>query len=206
MVVRPLDELSRFVDGQNAVREYELIAALPCRFFLAARLLPRRGPVGSEVAVVGGGQHIPGVGKRRHPGVVFSHGVPSDVVGMDVSIDHYVHGVAVDARRLQRSQEAGVQMVQGWHVRACAVIADAGVHDDGQPVDLDDPALDRDVPLIGVGVEEVRHQQVGVVPPPRRRRPGEKAGRQVELKFHNAGHIRAAKPDLAHRYVALARR
>jgi hypothetical protein len=33
----------------------------------------------------------------------------------------------------------------GPHVRAYAVIADAGVHNEGQPVNLDDPALDRDV-------------------------------------------------------------
>jgi hypothetical protein len=36
-------------------------------------------------------------------------------------------------------------------VRALAVVADAGVHDAGQPVDLDDPALHRDARFVGVG-------------------------------------------------------
>ena len=126
-------------------------------FAFVARRFARRGSVGSEVAVVGRGRQISGVGKRRHPGAAVERGVPPDVVGVDVGVDHHVDGVAVDARRLKCRQEPGAQVIQGWHVRAPAIVADAGVHDDRQPIDLDDPALDRDVPLVGVGVEEVGH-------------------------------------------------
>jgi hypothetical protein len=91
-------------------------------------------------------------------------------------------------------------------MRALAVVTDTGIDDDRQPVDLDDPALDRDVPLIGVGVEEVRHQQVAVVVPTRRWRSGEKAGLQVELQFQHPLDKRVTKLDPAHRYIGLARR
>jgi hypothetical protein len=174
-------------------------------FLFGARRLPCRRSVGLKVVVVGGGQHISGVGKRRHPGVVFQHGVPSDVIGVDVGVHHHVHGVAVDARRLQRSQEPGVQVIQGWHMGALAVVTDAGVHEDGQPVDLDHPALHRDAPLIGIGVEEVRHQQIGVVPPFRSRRSGEEPGSQLELKLHYARDDRVTNPHLVH-HMGLARR
>lgn len=121
-----------------------------------------------------------------------------------MGVDHHVDRGAVDARGAQRGQETGVQLVEGRHVGTLAVVADTGVHDDGQPVDLDDPALDRDVPLIGGRVEEVRHQQVGVVAPTGRRRLREKACRQVELEFEDPRYARVAEPDRAHQ--AFARR
>ncbi|OBG22325.1 hypothetical protein A5764_12925 [Mycobacterium sp. 852002-51057_SCH5723018] len=161
VVVRPLHELARFLEGRHAVGEYELIAALLGLFGFGARGSPCRGPVRFEVVVVGGGNHVSRVGKCWHPGVTdftAPHGVPADVVGVDVGVDHDVYGFAVDARRLQCGQELGVQVVQRRHVRAWAVIADARVHDDGQPVDFEDPALNCDVPLVGVGVEELRYQ------------------------------------------------
>ncbi len=122
-----------------------------------------------------------------------------------MSVHYHVHGVAVDARRLQRSQEPGVQVIQGRRLRTLAIVADTGVYDDGEAVDLNDPALHRDAPLIGVGIEEVRDQQVGMVPPARRGGSGEKLGTQLELKFHDARHARATQPDASH-HMGLVRR
>ncbi|OBH06792.1 hypothetical protein A5695_04170 [Mycobacterium sp. E1747] len=101
----------------------------------------------------------------------------------------------------------GVRVAAGWWGGEVAVV---GGRDDGrwerwaEPVDLDDPTLDRDVPLIGGRVEEVRHQQVGVVPPAGRRRLREKSCRQVESQFEDARHARTAEPDRSHQ--AFARR
>ena len=203
VVVRPLNDLFGFIDGRDAVFEDQAVTALLDLFFLGARRLACRNPIGVEVAVIERRHQVAGVGKRRHPGirtrVLVKHGVPPDVIGVDVGVDHHVDGVAVDARRLQCRQETGVQVIQRRRLRAGAIIADPGVHDHGQAVDLDDPALDRDVPLVGVGVEEVRHQQVGVVAPPRGRGVREGAGGQVELQFHHPRHAGATEPDPAHR-------
>jgi hypothetical protein len=120
---------------------------------------------------------------------------------VDVGVDHHIDCVAVDAGRLQCGQEGGVQVIQRRRLWTGAVVADPGVHDHSQAVDLDDPALDRDVPLIGVWFVEIRHQQVGVVAPPFGGSVREGAGGQVEPQFHHPRHAGTTELDPAHRLL-----
>jgi hypothetical protein len=89
---------------------------------------------------------------------------------MDMGVDDHVDIVVVEARRSHVVEKPGVEVIQRRHIGPLAAVPGSGVHDDGQPVHLDHPALNRDAPPVGVWVEEGGHQQVRVVLPPGGRR------------------------------------
>ena len=160
--------------------------------------MPR--PVGGEEPVIGLGNHVARVGERRHPGSVGQLGVPSDVVGVQVGVDDDVDVGGVDLGSAQRAEEVGLQPGKSWHLGTFAVVAHTGVHDDGQPVDLNHPALHHHPPPQGVRIQERGNQQLGVLAPRLRRRLGEQVRTDVELPFHDPGDDGVAQPDaVSHR-------
>ena len=76
-----------------------------------------------------------------------------------MGVDDHVDIVVVEARRSHVVEKPGVEVIQRRHMGPLAAVPGSGVHDDGQPVHLDHPALDSDTPPVGVWVEEGGHSR-----------------------------------------------
>jgi hypothetical protein len=110
-------------------------------------------------------------------------------------VDDDVDLGGVHAGPAQCAEEVGAQPRQRRNMGPFTVIADAGVHHDGQSVDVDHPTLHDDPPPSGRRVVERRDQEVGVVLPRVWRRLGEQPGADVELPLEDAGDGRIAQLD-----------
>jgi hypothetical protein len=120
------------------------------------------------------------------------------VIGVQVGVDHHVDVTRVEPRLRQRGQEAGLQIVQHRDVGSLASVADAGVDEHRQTVDLDHPGLHHHAPPPDGGVVERRHQEVGVLVPRLRRRLAEHRRGDVELPLGHARHGGVAEPHPIH--------
>ena len=90
MVIEP--QLHLVFHGRNAVREHCSDMPLPRLLVLGPRRRTLRVAVRIEVAVVRFWNQVTGVRKRRYPGVTLAHGVPADVIEMQMGVDDDIDG------------------------------------------------------------------------------------------------------------------
>ncbi len=152
----PEHRLPGLVDGGDAVLVDEAVD------FLHAVAVP---VVGTVVEVVLGRDEVLGVGECRCPLPVRLDGVPSDVVDVQVRVDHDVDVLRTDTGPLQQAEEVTLCVVEGPHTRSYASMARAGVDKDGPAGTAQDPALQSGHHQAAVRFPVVRRQPVRVVLP-----------------------------------------
>ena len=145
------------------------------------------GPVGPEEPKICFRQQVAGVGERRCPAVGATPGVPADVIGVQMGVDHHVDVLGRHPRGGQRTEEVGFQMIQRRHVPAVAAVAHTGVDQHRQSVDVHHPTLDGDLPQVDVTIPERRFQQLGVLWPGLRGCLSEQCGAHREPGLHHPG-------------------
>jgi hypothetical protein len=120
------------------------------------RLLLVVGRVAEPVLELRSREQIRRAREGGHPAVSFAHGVPADVVDVQMRADYGVDRFAPEAGRLERAQEA---TLQGAPARQATrlVVADAGVDHQPQPGRLHDQRVDRE-DQVALGRGEVRRQ------------------------------------------------
>ena len=101
-------------------------------------------------------KQIAGIGKGRHPTPSHPHGVPTDMVDVQVGTDHVIDGLAGEAGRRKILQEWSGTHRPGLG-GALLVIADTGIDQDAQPPAFDHQGVDRHLQPALVG-DEVRGQ------------------------------------------------
>ncbi len=126
--------------------------------------------------MVGGRQVVDGVGEGGHPLAVPLDGVPADVVGVQMGVDHHVDVLGPHTGGREQVEEVAVPLVEEAVVRALPTVPDAGVDQDGAAPVADHPALQgAEMGVVGA-VPVVGREQVRVPLPVLGRRPGHDVG------------------------------
>ena len=116
-------------------------------------------PVGELLAP----EQVAGVGKGRRPPAVRQLRVPADMVDVQVGAEDEVDRRRLDAGPPQPVDEARAgALVPVRDLRAVLVLADAGVDQDGPPVDAQHESLDGAAENVTGEVEEVGLEQAAM--------------------------------------------
>ena len=146
-------------------------------------------------------EQVPGVGECRHESAILQLGVPADVVGVQVGAQHVVDLIGNHARRGQARRVVAAHPVPRRDDAAVAVVADAGVHQDGVMRRADHERVNTDSSPVAGG-REVGHQPVAI-------RLERRVGypRAEESRTHRPDHLLDAGnfrlPDLSQNQVTL---
>ena len=133
------DRVTAFHGEQLAGFEHRQEAVLPDRTVVVAGTIGvglglGRGQLGFRA------EHFR-VRERRHPAPVAQLRVPAHMVHMQVGAQHEVDVFGLEARLRQPLEVRLLEVVESRRVRACLVVADAGVDEDDVPLRAQEPRM-----------------------------------------------------------------
>jgi hypothetical protein len=175
----PLDEV-----GQAAIEDRPDAVGKDGQHVRSFRL---RAPV----LVLDPPEQVARAGEGRDPPAVDQHGVPADVIDVQVRAQHRIDGLARETGRGQVFEEPPLAIVPGGDAPILLVVAEAGVDDDPPSRRLDDERVDAHLEAaFGIGEvrDEPRDGQDGLA----RRLGQDEAAATRGFELH----------DFRHRYVA----
>ena len=111
----------------------------------------------APVLVLDPTEQIARVREGRDPLAIGQHGVPADVVDVQVRAQHRIDRLARESGRGQVFEEPPLPVVPGRDTPVLLVVAEAGVDDDAPPGRLDHEGVDAHLEA-AFRVGEVRHQ------------------------------------------------
>jgi hypothetical protein len=90
----------------------------------------------------GAAKQVLRIGESGHPAAVNQHGIPADVIDMQVRAQHDVNAFALKTGRREVFKERTLQHIPSRVAAARLVVADTGVDDNALVLRLDDEGLD----------------------------------------------------------------
>jgi hypothetical protein len=168
--VRAVPQLDQpgLVHGRDAVFEHVLVAPPEHARVVVGGVPEVEVPPRHEVG---------GVGEGGYPRPAVEPGVPADVVGVQVGVDHEIDVFRAHAGRGEVVEETGVAVRPQPGVGPLLVVAGSRVDEDRAAFAAQHPGLDRRADLVRLGVPEVGGQPVAVLLPRPRGAAGEELGR-----------------------------
>ena len=91
------------------------------------------------IGILGAGIKVFGVGERRHPAAVTQHRVPADMVGMQMRTEHHVDVFRRGAGGSQAIKVRRILLMEAMRPWPILVIAAAGIEQNGQTIQANEP-------------------------------------------------------------------